>query len=71
MTRTKCTPELKRSRIQHLRSFCFAAQLGSISRAAEQVMLSQPAVSLQIQALEQELKTTLFQRTRAQDSAHA
>ncbi len=62
MTHSKSAPELRRNRIQHLRSFCFAAQLGSISRAAEQVLLSQPAVSLQIQALEQELKTTLFQR---------
>ncbi|MFO0958552.1 MAG: LysR family transcriptional regulator [Isosphaeraceae bacterium] len=52
----------RKGRLQHLRSFCQAAQLGSISRAAEQVGLSQPSVSLQIQALEQELKVSLFQR---------
>jgi DNA-binding transcriptional LysR family regulator len=45
-----------------LRSFCFAAQAGNFSRAAELVALSQPSVSLQIQALEKELGTVLFQR---------
>src|SRR6202043_434908 len=39
-----------------------AAQTGSFTKAAEQVGLSQPSVSLQIQALEQELQTVLFQR---------
>jgi DNA-binding transcriptional LysR family regulator len=52
----------RRGRLQNLRSFCYAAQLGSISKAAEQASLSQPSVSLQIQALEQELKVSLFQR---------
>jgi DNA-binding transcriptional LysR family regulator len=51
-----------RSHLQKLRSFCFAAQAGSFSKAAERVALSQPSVSLQIQALERELHTTLFQR---------
>jgi DNA-binding transcriptional LysR family regulator len=35
---------------------------GSISRAAEKLYLSQPSVSLQIQALERELAITLFER---------
>jgi DNA-binding transcriptional LysR family regulator len=52
----------RRNRLQNLRSFCYAAQLGSISKAAEQASLSQPSVSLQIQTLEKELKTALFQR---------
>jgi DNA-binding transcriptional LysR family regulator len=52
----------KHNRLQQLRGFCFAAQAGSISKAAEQTFLSQPSVSLQIQALERELKTTLFER---------
>jgi DNA-binding transcriptional LysR family regulator len=52
----------RRNRLQNLRSFCYAVQTGSISKAAERSSLSQPSVSLQIQALEQELKTTLFQR---------
>ena len=41
----------KGSRLKPLRAFCQVARLGSISRAAEALFLSQPAVSLQIQAL--------------------
>ncbi|MBX3414220.1 MAG: LysR family transcriptional regulator [Pirellulales bacterium] len=52
----------KQNRLQQLRGFCYAAQMGSISKAAERLFLSQPSVSLQIQALERELKTTLFER---------
>jgi len=52
----------KQNRLQQLRGFCYAAQEGSISRAAERMYLSQPSVSLQIQALERELETTLFDR---------
>jgi len=52
----------KQNRIQQLRGFCYAAKEGSISRAAERMFLSQPSVSLQIQALERELKATLFER---------
>ncbi len=50
------------NRLRRLRSFCFAAQTGSISRAAELALLSQPSVSLQIQSLELEFKAQLFQR---------
>lgn len=52
----------KQNRLQQLRGFCYAAQSGSISKAAERLFLSQPSVSLQIQALEREFKTTLFER---------
>ncbi len=52
----------KQNRLQQLRGFCYAAQAGSISKAAERLFLSQPSVSLQVQALERELKTTLFER---------
>jgi DNA-binding transcriptional LysR family regulator len=62
MPQTKNAVDLRRGRLQSLRSFCHAAQLGSISRAAEEMELSQPSVSLQIQALEQQLNTALFQR---------
>ncbi len=62
MSRTTKTRDRRRNQLQNLRSFCYAAQLGSISRAAEETSLSQPAVSLQVQALEKELKTALFQR---------
>lgn len=50
------------NRMQQLRGFYYAARAKSITRAAEQLGLSQPSVSLQIQALEQELGTQLFER---------
>ena len=52
----------KQNRLQQLRGFCYAVQTGSISKAAERMHLSQPSVSLQIQALEKELAVTLFER---------
>src|SRR5262245_41260178 len=52
----------KHNRLQQLRGFCHAAQTGSISKAAERLFLSQPSVSLQVQALERELKAVLFER---------
>lgn len=52
----------KQNRLKQLRAFCYAAQAGSISKAAETLFLSQPSVSLQIQALERELNATLFER---------
>src|SRR6478672_41096 len=52
----------KQNRLQQLRGFCYAAQAQSISKAAERLFLSQPSVSLQVQALEREFKTTLFER---------
>ena len=55
-------PYYKQSRLKQLRAFCYAAQTNSISKAAEKLFLSQPTVSLQIQALERELEITLFER---------
>lgn len=52
----------KQNRLKQLRAFCHAARAGSVSAAAEAVSLSQPTVSLQIQALERELDTVLFER---------
>ncbi len=52
----------KQSRLKQLRAFCHAAQANSISRAAERLSLSQPTVSLQVRALEDELAVTLFER---------
>ncbi|KOR30762.1 LysR family transcriptional regulator [Achromatium sp. WMS2] len=52
----------KQNRIKQLRAFCYAAQTGSISEAAELVFLSQPTVTLQVQALERELDVVLFER---------
>jgi len=52
----------KQNRLKQLRAFCFAASSGSISRAAERLFLSQPTVTLQIQALERNLDISLFER---------
>lgn len=52
----------KHNRLQQLRGFCQAAQTGSISQAAERLFLSQPSVSLQIKALEEEFGASLFER---------
>ena len=56
------TPYYKQNRLKQLRAFCQAAQTGSISAAAEALFLSQPTVSLQIQALEREFGITVFER---------
>ncbi|OOZ39131.1 LysR family transcriptional regulator [Solemya pervernicosa gill symbiont] len=58
------TPALyyKQNRLKQLRAFCMAARTGSISLAAESLFLSQPTVTLQIQALERELEIKVFER---------
>ena len=53
----------RRDRLKQLRAFCYAARLQSISRAAEQIFSSQPAVSQQVRALEEELSVLLFERS--------
>lgn len=53
----------KGSRLKPLRAFCQVARLGSVSRAAEALFLSQPAVSLQLQALERDYGTRLLERS--------
>ena len=52
----------KQNRLKQLRAFCHAVRTLSISKAAERMHLSQPSVSLQIKALEQEMNTVLFER---------
>ena len=52
----------KGDRLKPLRAFCQVARLGSVSRAAEALYVSQPAVSQQLQALERELGAALFER---------
>jgi DNA-binding transcriptional LysR family regulator len=49
-------------RLKQLRAFVHAVQTESISTAAERLQLSQPSISIQIKALEEELKSTLFER---------
>jgi len=55
-------PYYKQNRLKQLRAFCHAARSGSITKAAQRLFISQPAVSLQIQALERELASILFER---------
>ena len=62
MSKMTQQPQDDRSYLSKLRSFCLAAQVGNFSRAAEALYLSQPTVSLQIQSLEAQFRTTLFQR---------
>ena len=52
----------KQNHLKKLRAFCQTAKLGSMTRAAESLFASQPTISLQIHALEEEMDTTLFER---------
>jgi DNA-binding transcriptional LysR family regulator len=54
----------KGNRHKQLRAFVATVKLGTLSRAAEALYLSQPTVSLQLQALERELGATLLERRR-------
>jgi DNA-binding transcriptional LysR family regulator len=47
----------------HLKAFVAVAREGTVSRAAEQLHLSQPAVSLQLKGLQERLGLTLFVRS--------
>lgn len=49
--------------LYQLRSFAAIAELGQLTRAAEKLHVSQPAVSAQLKALEEKLGLTLFERT--------
>ena len=49
--------------LYQLRSFAAIAELGQLTRAAERLHVSQPAVSAQLKALEEKLGLTLFERT--------
>ena len=48
----------------HLYYFYVTAKAGSISKACKTLLLSQPAVSLQLQQLERSLGNPLFERRK-------
>jgi len=64
-TRKPVTPRFsyKSDRLKPLRAFCQTVRLGSVSRAAEALFISQPAVTQQLQALERELGVVLLERS--------
>jgi len=55
---------LSRMELRHVRLFLSLSKTLNFSRTAEIVHLSQPALSLQIQALEEEIGGKLFERDR-------
>ena len=52
----------KNNRLKQMRAFCQVVKCGSVTLAARKLFLSQPSITLQIQALERELNVTLFER---------
>jgi DNA-binding transcriptional LysR family regulator len=54
----------KHNRLQQLKGFYHAVQTGSISKAAAKIGLTQSAITLQIQSLERDLNTKLFERNK-------
>jgi DNA-binding transcriptional LysR family regulator len=54
----------KGNRHKQLRAFVSVVKLGTLTRAAEALYLSQPTISLQLQALERELGVSLVERRR-------
>ncbi len=51
--------------LYQLRSFAAIAELGQLTRAAEKLHISQPALSAQLRALEDEFDLVLFERSSA------
>ncbi len=52
----------KNNRLKQMRAFCEVVRTGSITLAAQRLFLSQPSVTLQIQAMEREMGVTVFER---------
>jgi len=52
----------KGNTLKQLRAFCSVARTGKMTDAADELFLSQSAISLQIKALEEEMETVLFER---------
>jgi DNA-binding transcriptional LysR family regulator len=56
-------PTIRHMELYQLKTFVAVAQEGNLTRAAERVFTSPPAVSAQIKSLEDELGVKLFERT--------
>ena len=52
----------KNNRLKQMRAFCEVVRTGSVTLAAQRLFLSQPSVTLQIQAMEREMGITVFER---------
>lgn len=52
--------------LRQLKYFHLVTQLGSVTKAAEQLHIAQPAVSMAIQKLEKEMRVKLFDRSQKQ-----
>ena len=52
----------KGNTLKQLRAFCSVARTGKMTDAADEMFLSQSAISLQIKALEEEMDAVLFER---------
>ena len=62
MSRASARFSYKSDRLKPLRAFCQTVRLGSVSRAAEALFVSQPAITQQLQALERDLGVPLLER---------
>src|SRR5919106_3060997 len=58
-----CPEEHAPMELQQLRALLFVADTGSVTEAARRLLLTQPAVTRQLRALEDELGGALFDRT--------
>ena len=54
----------KNNRLSQIRGFCYTVQKGSIVKAADFLGLTQPAITIQINSLERDLKVKLFKNTK-------
>lgn len=59
---TETTHDMRRVNVRHLRVFLAVYETGSVTRAAERMHLSQPAISKSLSALKAEIGYDLFRR---------
>ncbi len=60
--KNKVTKYYRGNTLKQLRAFCAVARTGKMTDAADELFLSQSAISLQIKALEEDLNIVLFER---------